>query len=99
MIWRVNLAGTTLIHGASKDALHLEGERARTVPSITTAKGDRNNNTLAVTVNNGGATSTSLSDFDKMDVVVLYDSTAQPPVRLTYTATNPPPAGQWTKVT
>ncbi len=58
IIWQVNLASSAKIHGASKDALQLEGDRARTVPSITTAKGDRNNNTLAVTVHNNGATST-----------------------------------------
>ena len=96
MIWQVNLAGTTRIHGASKGALQLEGERARTQPSITTAKADRNNNTLAVSVSNNGATSVSVSDLDKMDLVVFYDSAAQSPVRLTYTTTNPPPAGQWT---
>ncbi|MCI0902547.1 MAG: hypothetical protein J4N75_03520 [Chloroflexi bacterium] len=97
MIWQVNLASTTKIHGASKSALQLEGDRARSALSISNAKGDRNNNTLAVTVNNNGATLAPVSDFDKMDVFVFYDSAAQPPVRLTYTATNPPPAGQWTK--
>ena len=97
MIWRVNLSGNDLVSSASKNALQLEGDRARTVPSITTAKGDRNNNTLTVTVKNEGATSAAVSDFDKMDLVVFYDASAQNPVRLTYTATNPPPAGQWTK--
>ncbi|MBC8281730.1 MAG: hypothetical protein H8E48_13175 [Chloroflexi bacterium] len=96
MIWRVNLSGNDLVSSASRNALQLEGERARTVPSITSAKGDRNNNPLAVTVKNDGATSAAASDFDKMDLVVFYDSAAQPPVRLTYTSNNPPPAGQWT---
>ena len=96
-IWRVSLGGNALIHSATKSATELEGERARTVPSITTAKGDRNNNTLSVTVKNDGATAAPASDFDKMDIIVIYDSAAQAPVRLTYTTTNPPPDGQWTK--
>ncbi len=96
-IWQVNLSGNTLIQGATKSATKLEGERARAIPSITTAKGETHNNTLSVTVKNDRVTSVPVSDFDKMDLVVLYDSAAQPPVRLTYTATNPPPSGQWTK--
>ena len=96
-IWRVSLGGNVLIHSATKSATELEGERARTVPSITTAKGDRNNNTLTVTVKNDGATAAPLSDFDKMDIIVIYDSAAQSPVRLAYTASNPPSDGEWTK--
>jgi len=38
----VNLVGNNLVHGANRDALQLEGARVRTVPSITTAKRDRN---------------------------------------------------------
>ena len=42
IIWMVNLTGNTLIHSATQ----LEGERARTIASITTAVGSRNNDTL-----------------------------------------------------
>ena len=68
-----------LIHGANRDALQLEGARARTVPSIITAKCDRNNNTLAVNVSNDGATSVAFSDFVDIDIVVFCDSAAQDP--------------------
>jgi len=97
MIWRVNLVGNVVIQSASKGALQLEGERARTVPNMVTASANRNNNTLAVTLQNDGATSVPVSGFPDMDVVVIYDLAAQTPLRLTYTATNPPPSGQWTK--
>ena len=94
MILRVTMDGNTRIHIESTAASQREGERARTVASITTARGDRNNNSLSVTVKNDGATSATVSEFDDMDVVVFYDSAAQLPVRLTYTTTYPPPAGQ-----
>ena len=42
VLWRVNLVGNNLVRGANRDALQLEGARVRTVPSITTAKRDRN---------------------------------------------------------
>lgn len=96
MLWRANLAGTAIVASANLSAIQIDGEQTRTVPSITTSKANRNSNTLAVTVLNDGATSVPVSDFSKMDVVVAYDAGAQAPVRLTYTATNPPPAGQWT---
>ncbi len=44
VLWRVNLVGNILVHGANRDALQLEGAKVRTVPSITTVKRDRNNN-------------------------------------------------------
>ena len=73
MIWRVTLAGNTLIHSATKSATQLEGQRARTIPSITAAAGNGNTNTLSVTVDNGGTTSVAVSRLPDIDGHIRCD--------------------------
>lgn len=97
MFWRVSLVGNDRMSTAQKQMIELKGEQARTILNITTAAGNRNNDTLSVSVKNDGATSVALTDFSKMEVIVIYDGATPAATRFTYTATDPPPAGQWTK--
>ena len=76
VLWRVNLVRNNLIHGANRDALQLEGARARTVPSIITAKCDRNNNTLAVNVT---TTAQHLSRSQILSILISSCSTTPLP--------------------
>ena len=96
MFWRVDLLGNDLFGNAKKAATKLQGEQVRTILSITTAAANRNNNTLAMSVKNDGATSVGVSEFPKMDLIVIFDGAVQAPLRLSYTESSPPPAGQWT---
>ena len=89
VMWRITLASNTAISRATKTATELEGEQTRTIPNITAATGNRNNNTLTVTVKNDGATSVALSDLPKMEVIVIYDGSVPAARRFTYTATAP----------
>ena len=94
MFWRVSLVGNDRMSTAQKQMIELKGEQARTDLNITTAAGNRNNDTLSVSVKNDGATSLALTDFSKMEVIVIYDGATPAPTRFTYTATDPPPVGQ-----
>ena len=97
MVWQTNLVGNTLLGKTTRESTALEGEQARTNISITTAVGDYiTSNPLAVTVDNPGATSVAKADFSKMDVIVAYDGHVKAPLRLAYTTSSTPSAGEWT---
>ena len=98
MILRTSLFGDVLLGNAVKEAVDLEGERARTViglgtPSIDTGDGTC---TLTVTGDNDGAV--SLGDFSTMDVIVQTLEGNNAPVQLNYTTGDTPSStGDWAK--
>ena len=95
VLFGTTLAGVTEIGDTIKQTTRQEGMRARSMASITSATGDDGNDTLRISVQNAGAL--PIADFAAMDIVVQYPGTTRAPKRLTYTQTNPPPVGQWTK--
>ena len=98
MVLRTSIFGDVPLGNAVKEAVDLEGERARTVidlgsPSIDTGDGTC---TLTVTGDNDG--SISIGDFSLMDVIVQTLEGNNAPVQLNYTTGDTPTStGDWAK--
>ena len=104
MLFRTTLFGDVVVSNAVQEATDLAAERARTSIRITPDTGETANNTgtLTISVENTGSTTIhplrlSVLDFSIMDVIVQYPAGIIPATRLSYTASAPPAAGEWSQ--
>ncbi len=97
-LWRVDLVGKLLVSDSTNAAVQRDGERARTAIDITGAGGNVTDGILTVYVQNVGSTSIPETDLPNMDLIVKYDLSARDPLAFNYTQSDPPGAGEWTKI-
>ena len=98
VLWRVDLVGKLLVSDSTNAAIQRDGERARTAIDITGAGGNVTDGILTVYVQNVGSTSIPETDLPNMDLSVIYDLSARDALVFTYTESDPPGAGEWTKI-
>ena len=96
MMFRTTLFGNVIISNSMKEANQLSGEQARTDirltgASITTGDGYCK---LTVTGDNKGAI--SISDYDRMDIILQFDQASNAPQALSYNSGNTASTGDWT---
>ncbi len=92
LVSRTTLSGNEQVSAATRDAVQLVGDRARTTIAVTNTSSSGTCN-LSIDVDNTGAT--SVSDLNRMDVIVQFPTGNNAAQRLDYVDPGPTTVGEW----